>query len=584
MAATPAILAACGGTAAVSTSASAAPASPSSAAARASASTLASAPASGSVAASPAAPASPKPSSASKLQLPTYTPANGPKPDVPGSDVLPDAFVNYPKTPFQSVPKPPGDGGDVTVAGETFAPLIPLDQNTLWQNLNKAMNVNLKLNLAPFSDWAFGKFQAYVAGGDLADITMIPIGGVIPDLPQFLDTKAQDLTPFVGGDNVKEFPNLAALPTVGWKGMVYNGKIFAVPISQSLFYWALWGHQELLEQNNLNWPTDAASFKNALQKLTVPGQTKFGIGFEVGNRYAFALTNVGGQLWPALQGAPNTWAVDKSGKFTKDYETDQFKAAVQMARDFYAAGVYDPDTSYTTPSADVAFETGRLAFRFDGAIVPNNFDAGEIPNHPYTPTKTPPWKIRLAPPFSASPSIKPQYNYGPGNFGLIILKKAPSERIKLLLNVINYIVAPFGSQEYLNAQYGVQGKDYDFDANGNPVRNKQGTQDIIAWNGVMGTPPPVIFDPNNKDFAPTMSAALKALGQGGVLDASLGLYSPTNQKSGFLVQQKFADAMIDIVTGRRPFSDYDGVLKDWQTSGGNTIKTELAQAYSALNG
>ena len=52
------------------------------------------------------------------------------------------------------------------------------------------MNVNLKLNLAPFSDWAFGKFQALVAGGDLPDITMIPIGGVIPELPAFPRSQA----------------------------------------------------------------------------------------------------------------------------------------------------------------------------------------------------------------------------------------------------------------------------------------------------------------------------------------------------------------------------------------------------------
>src|SRR5262249_17523091 len=143
--------------------------------------------------------------------------------DTPATDVMPAGFVNYPKSPFQAVPKAPGNGGDVTIAGETLNPLIPLDQNTLWQDVNKGLNVNLKLNLAPFSDWAFGKFQTLVAGGDLPDLTMIPIGGVIPNLPDFLESKIQDLTPFVSGDNIKEYPNLANLPTIGWKGMVYNG-------------------------------------------------------------------------------------------------------------------------------------------------------------------------------------------------------------------------------------------------------------------------------------------------------------------------------------------------------------------------
>src|SRR6185312_3016965 len=200
-------------------------------------------------------------------------------------ETIPDGYTNYPKSPAQSVAKAPGDGSTVTVAGEVFTSLIPVDQNTLWQQLNKEMNVNLKLNLAPFSDWAFGKFQALVAGNELPDITMIPIGGVIPDLPAFLEAKIQDLTPFVSGDAIKEYPNLAALPTIGWKGMVYNNKIFAVPIAQSQFYWGLWGHQEWLEATNHTWPKSADDFRQLLKALTNPQQAKFGIGFEVGNRY-----------------------------------------------------------------------------------------------------------------------------------------------------------------------------------------------------------------------------------------------------------------------------------------------------------
>src|SRR4051812_45945315 len=271
-----------------------------------------------------------RPAASGKVQLPTYVAPKGPAADVPGSDTIPDGFTLYPKSPTQTVPTPPGDGSEVTIAGETFNPLIPFEQNTLWQQLNKVMNVKLTLNLAPFNDWAFGKFQALVAGGDLPDITMIPIGGVIPDLPSFLESKIQDLTSFVSGDAIKEYPNLAALPTIGWKGMVYNNKIFAVPLAQSQFYWGLWGHQEVLEANKLDWPKSAAEFRQQMKQLTNPQQNKYGIGFEVGNRYAFSNTNVGGQLWPALFGAPNNWGVSSDGKWTKDWETAQFKAGVQL--------------------------------------------------------------------------------------------------------------------------------------------------------------------------------------------------------------------------------------------------------------
>jgi putative aldouronate transport system substrate-binding protein len=500
---------------------------------------------------------------------------------VPGTDVIPNGFIAYPKTPTQSVASPPGDGGEVTVAGETSNALIPLEQNTLWQQLNKALNVKLNLNLAPFSDWAFGKFQALVAGGELPDITMIPIGGVIPDLPSFLEAKVQDLTPFVSGDAVKDYPNLASLPTIGWKGMVYDNKIFGVPIAMSQFYWGLWGHQEILDANKLSWPTSAADFRQQMRTLTNAQQNKYGIGFEVGNRYAFGLTNVGGQIWPAIYRAPNNWDVGSDGKWTKDWETDQFKAAVQLARDVYADGSYDPDTTYTTPTADNAFESGRFVYRFSGALNPNHYDDGAIPNHRIMTTQSPPWKVRPAPPVPADAGDKGQYNYGPGNFGLIVLKQAPADRIKLLLGVINYIVSPFGSQEYLIANYGVKDQDYSLDDAGNPQRTAQGLANQIMWNGVLGLPAPVLFDPNQRDFAATMNAALKPLSAVGAQDPTIGLYSATNQKQGFLIQTKFADGLIDIVTGRRPASDFDGLLRDWRSAGGDTIRSEFQQAYAA---
>jgi putative aldouronate transport system substrate-binding protein len=531
-----------------------------------------------------AASAPAKPATGGRVQLPTYVAPKGPAPDVPGTEIIPPGFVAYPKNPTQTVPTPPGDGGEVNVAGEVFTTLVPFENNTLWQQLNKAMNVNLKLNLAPFSDWAFGKFQALVAGGDLPDITMIPIGGVIPELPAFLEAKIQDLTPFVSGDAVKEYPNLAALPTIGWKGMVYNNKIFAVPLASSQFYWGLWGHQEILEVNKLDWPKSATEFRQQMKQLTNPQQNRYGIGFEVGNRYAFGNTNVGGQLWPAIFGAPNNWGVSSAGKWTKDWETDQFKAGVQLARDVFADGSFDPSTTYTTPTADDAFELGKFNYRFSNALNVNHFDTGAVPIHRIMTTQTPPWKVRLAPPLPAQANGKPQYNLGPGNFGLIVLKKASPERIKYLLNIINYIVAPFGSQEYLIVTYGVKDQDYKIDDNGNPLRTTQGLANMIPWLGVMGVPAPVLFDPQNKEFAPTMNKALQALSPGAVQDPTVGLYSAMNQKLGFSIQTRLADGLIDIIAGRRPMTDYDQLVSEWRSGGGDTIRSEFERAYAEAHG
>ena len=38
--------------------------------------------------------------------------------------------------------------------------------------------------------------------------------------------------------------------------------------------------------------------------------------------------------------------------------------------------------------------------------------------------------------------------------------------------------------------------------------------------------------------------------------------------------------MGDIIAGRRPFSDYDGLVQAWQAGGGNQIRTEFQQAIA----
>src|SRR5579871_4258031 len=65
----------------------------------------------------PTAAARPGPTSpaATKLQLPTYIPAQAAKPDLPGSAAgLDPAYFTYPKDHVKSVTEVPGRGGDVT--------------------------------------------------------------------------------------------------------------------------------------------------------------------------------------------------------------------------------------------------------------------------------------------------------------------------------------------------------------------------------------------------------------------------------------------------------------------------------------
>lgn len=201
---------------------------------------------------SPAAPQFTPPTSSTRAQiatvgaasggrgagLPTYVPFQGPPADLPGdARGLDPAYFNFPKQLVQSVARPPGDGGTVTaITMIPFTPPRPMDQNAAWQAVNRALNVTLQIDQVPPSDYK-AKLNTLIAASDLPDFIYNwneanPLG-VIPGLPDFLKSTCADLTPYLSGDGVKEYPNLAHYSTYAWRSALSDGKIYAIPIARA---------------------------------------------------------------------------------------------------------------------------------------------------------------------------------------------------------------------------------------------------------------------------------------------------------------------------------------------------------------
>ena len=151
------------------------------------------------------------------VQLPNRFPLTNIKPDLPPSDdgLIDAAFVNYPANPPKTVPETPGGGGEVSVVTWTTSAVpTPMESNALWQAVNKELGVDLKINIQPQADYATLKLPTLIAGGELPDILYIATNSVIPQLPAFLKSKCVDLTPYLSGDAIKDYPNLANFPTL----------------------------------------------------------------------------------------------------------------------------------------------------------------------------------------------------------------------------------------------------------------------------------------------------------------------------------------------------------------------------------
>jgi putative aldouronate transport system substrate-binding protein len=549
--------------------------------------------------ASPAPPAAPPAASSAKSAnvFPAYKPAtNGPKPDFASTGPqYEDGYTNYPtQNPKSWTKGAPGLGSNVSVLAQargvgSSTPPTPFDQNPAWKEVNKQLNANVTFNIAPSADYG-AKLAAIMSGSDLPDVIFFQggLGGTnatsntggasaTTNLPAFLQHSMADLTPYLGGDAIKDYPNLAAIPTFAWKnsGCAFEGKIYMWPVER---YRPL----NMMFRNTAIWdaevganyvPTDAADFRRVLEQLNRPKEGRAAI---IGTNIQYNL-----QVFPAMFGAPNGWALDASGKLIKDIETPQYKEAVGYIRDLITAGLYQPDfintaASQSSTAATNAFAAGK------GATIVYTFGVNWSTLWATSQAAKPPVNFLPIGLFPAQKGGKPGHFLGPGFIATNGMKKGSPERIQEVLRIVDWLAAPFGSQEDLLLTYGLKDVEYTLDAAGHPVQlpGKAADTQAVPWLYIVQHPQ-VMFFPNYPDYAKLEYEAEHMLIPAGIEDPTWGLFSPAASTQGPSANQLVLDMLTDILFSRREMSEYDQMVKDWQSKGGNQIRQELQQALAA---
>src|SRR4029079_11240655 len=247
----------------------------------------------------------------------------------------------------KTVTTPPGDGSEVTaITYLTLAPPPPMESNAAWQAVNKAINATLRMDQVTAADYP-AKVNVVVAGNDLPDFIYNPTAnvpwGVISGLPQFVRAKCADLTPYLSGDAIKDYPNLAHYTSYTWRSGVIDGKIYALPIARPPIGPVMMYRPDLFEKAGIQMdkaPKNADEFKQMLVALTRPQENQWGIA--AGQTSFFGTTP--NNSYSAIWRVPNNWKLDSGGKLIKDVETEEFKAMVGFSRDLWQMGVWHPNT------------------------------------------------------------------------------------------------------------------------------------------------------------------------------------------------------------------------------------------------
>jgi putative aldouronate transport system substrate-binding protein len=500
----------------------------------------------------------------STLQLPTYKEFTGFAADIPGNEKgLQTAFFKLPEA-VKSVKSAPLKG-KVTGLTETFDTMSPaMKDNSFWQRLNAKLGGELDLQIAEdIGDGYPAKFATVLASNDLPDMMWVPPNQGIPNIGPMLEAKFQDLTPYLSGDAVLEYPNLAALKPDSWKTAVVNGKIWGAPIPSTPFGQIMSGRRDVWAAvDGLN-AASADEFLDKAKELTRPGEQKYAL--------EPAYTNIL-HMVTEWYGAPNGWAVNKDRTLTHLFETDEYAAGVEFTARMFAAGVFYPDSRASDIRTRVA--NGTVAAQV--LVGPHDIRSFRGLN------KTA--KFDLLVPFSADGKIKPVYDMGYGTVGFTPFKKADQGRIRELLALINYLSAPFGTAEYMQKNYGETGQDYTLDGAGNPVLSESGATNIpglVNALNIMSSPENVVFNPGYDDDTRYINEQQKKLLEMAWRNPTNGSYSDTNAKVGAKVTKQLRDKVIDIITGREKVGVLKDAVKRWQSEGGNKIREEYQAALPA---
>jgi putative aldouronate transport system substrate-binding protein len=501
--------------------------------------------------------------------LPTFKPMDLVKPDLPGVRPVADGFLNYPKTLIDAITDKPGKGGP-TIKAMTpwWGPTPPgLGSNAYLDGIAKELGVGVDFSVQDGSTYA-DKLNALLGARDVPDLLCVP-SWEIPKIARFSDAvKAlfEDLTDYLKGDAVSKYPMLASLPTNAWRNAVWGGRLAAVPWpTDGPFPLAMFYRKDLIEKLGLALPKSAAELYEFGKKATDPAKGVWAFN----DCFHFV------QMIHKASGMQGGWRKGSDGKLSFKYETAEFKAAVEFMARLYKENLIHPDIAATKGAdAKQLFSSGKILTMQDGI---GAWAGMYREQRKVTPT----FNMQPMPAFAADGGTPLVWGADTPIFYTFIKKGLGAERTAELLGVLNWAAAPLGTKEYEMREYGIEGTHFTRDAtSGAPIATPLAGKEIAFQYGfIVGRNPALISSPETpnqvEDLIGWSNTTVKFMEKD--LWAGIKLEQPSNYVK---IGQPTEDKITDIVRGRRPVSDLDGIVAEWRSGGGDEGRDFFAKALS----
>ena len=503
--------------------------------------------------------------------LPHYKVSDLVKPDYPSVSGSSPAYLNYPANLVKTVAEIPGSGGSYTGITPLWG-TIPAANNPFYQAVNKALGATLTVAPANGNNYAT-ILPPLFSGNKLPDWIQVPTFWAPPlNFGKAAADRLADLTPYLAGNKINQYPNLAAVFSNGWQATVWDDKLYGFPSYTAGFNvgYQLYYRADVLEKLGVGTPTI-----KSMDDL-------FSLAKEINDPKAkrWALGDIFSYLFQPYdyQG----WMYNDKGQLITKYESEGMIESINWMAKAIKAGYVHPDQVAGNYGNGVTeFYGGQMLIVSDGMGAWNAADAqkGQAANPGYTRasfdfftadgTGTPGVELEAATAWTS-----------------YLNKRLSKSQIEEVLRIANYLAAPFGSVEYNLLNYGVEGVDYTSSADGPKL-----TPDGTKYAGSVVSTYNFLASPNNTTYNAGYPDVTKAAASWGQRNAKYGV-KPPNYELNVVVPNNLSNAnamtpftqtdsiMAEVYRGHSTIADYQSTVATWRKNGGDKLKAFYQSALA----
>lgn len=492
--------------------------------------------------------------------LPTYVPVDYVVPDFPSVGGSTPGFAVLPAELVRSVPEPPGSGSTFTAMTPLWGTIPPTDGNQYYDAVNEALGSTIEFRITDGNTYGDKLATVLASAKDVPDWVCVPTWNVPPRFgSEIVPNLFQDLSGYLGGDKVKDYPNLANIPTDAWRFCVFGGRLYGLPFPGEIITDATFYRRDVLD--GLGITPDVTTGQDLLdlaRELTGGGRW----GAE--------------DLWVTatiIHGVPPKWTLD-GDRLVHRVETEQYRAALAWNAELFASGAVHPDA--------VADQNGEAKTRFQSAasLIMNDGLGGWHEALRDNLASNPGYWQQPFEPFAADGGTPVLWKGNPANIFSFLKKSDDEARVRELLALADVLAAPFGTTEFDLVQNGVEGVHFTRGDDGLPVPTPLAATELQPTYMFLVQGPVAnarVQYPGFVEASSTWQRTASAFITEPLFYAQQ-IVEPTQYAS---IGQPFVDLEKDISRGRRSLADLDEAVATWRSAGGDELRAFYQEILDA---